>query len=60
MGLALSQAARKSSTVQSHISAILKRLVLFINEHNKKSEYLFWPDLASSHYAKNDITFLKA
>ena len=60
MRVAQGQAARKSTTVQSHIGNILKRLILFSNEHNKKYEYLFWPDLASSHYAKNEIIFLEA
>ena len=33
---------------------ILKRLVTFLNKHYKSSNnsYVFWPDLASSHYAK--------
>ena len=31
---------------------IQKRLVPFIEEHHKGSQYVFWPDKASSHYAK--------
>jgi hypothetical protein len=31
---------------------IKKRLLLFINQHHSDGKYIFWPDLASSHYAK--------
>ena len=30
---------------------IEKRLVPFVQEHYKNGKYVFWPDLASSHYA---------
>src|SRR5690242_19033186 len=28
-----------------------QRLLLFINNHFQNENYIFWPDLASSHYA---------
>lgn len=31
---------------------IIKRLLPFINKNHSDGKYLFWPDLASSHYAK--------
>ena len=37
-----------------------KRLIPFIDEHYKNEEYLFWPDLASSHYANEVVSFLDA
>jgi transposase len=36
------------------------RLIPFINEHHKNDEVVFWPDLASSHYANKVQDFLKA
>ena len=38
---------------------IKKRLLPFINEHHSDGEYLFWPDLASSHYANSVISFFQ-
>jgi transposase len=34
---------------------VKKRLIKFINKHHSDSNYLFWPDLASAHYAKDTI-----
>jgi hypothetical protein len=34
---------------------IKKRLVPFIEAHHSDGQYLFWPDLASAHYA-NSVT----
>ena len=34
---------------------IINRLVPFLDEHYPEGNYLFWPDLASSHYAKDTI-----
>ena len=31
---------------------IIKRLMPFINKYHSDGKYLFWPDLASAHYAK--------
>lgn len=36
---------------------IVKRLIPFINAHHSDGKYLFWPDLASSHYAKSVVNF---
>lgn len=38
---------------------IKKRLIPFINAHHSDNNYLFWPDKASSHYAKKTIELLK-
>ena len=37
-----------------------KRLIPFINEYHSDDNYVFWPDLASSHYAKNTIEWFKS
>lgn len=37
-----------------------QRLLPFIIKHHSCDEILFWPDLASSHYAKKVLEFLKA
>ena len=36
---------------QQYLRFLRMRLVPFINKHHKNGDYLFWPDLASSHYA---------
>lgn len=38
---------------------VKKRLVPFIEEHHSDGEYLFWPDQASSHYAKKVIEYFR-
>lgn len=37
---------------------IVKRLIPFIKQHYSQSSYVFWPDLASAHYAKKVIDYL--
>lgn len=37
---------------------IEKRLEPFISEHHSDGNYLFWPDLASSHYARDTLARL--
>ena len=39
---------------------IKKRLVKFIKEHHSDDNFVFWPDLASSHYAKRTLTELES
>ena len=34
------------------------RLIPFINKHHHATRYVFWPDPASSHYAKKTVEFL--
>ena len=34
---------------------IRRRLIPFINMHHSDGDYLFWPDLASCHYAKDTV-----
>lgn len=38
---------------------IKKRLIPFIRQHHSDGQYIFWPDLASSHYAKSVIRYLE-
>ena len=38
---------------------IKKRLIPFIRQHYPEDNYIFWPDLASSHYAKPVIELLE-
>ncbi|KAL4492613.1 hypothetical protein ABPG72_007726 [Tetrahymena utriculariae] len=38
---------------------IKKKLVPFIKKYHSEEDYIFWPDLASSHYAKTVIDFLQ-
>lgn len=37
---------------------IKSRLIPFIKEHHSDGNYVFWPDLASSHYAKTVTKYL--
>ena len=39
---------------------LIKRLKPFIAQHYKARKYVFWPDLASSHYAKSVTNWLKS
>jgi hypothetical protein len=39
---------------------IRKRLMPFIKKHHSDGNFVFWPDLASSHYAKSVLEYLKA
>ena len=34
---------------------IMRHLIPFLQQHNAYNNYVFWPDLASSHYAKDTI-----
>jgi hypothetical protein len=35
-----------------------ERLITFIEDNHSTEPYVFWPDLASSHYAKKTLDFL--
>ena len=37
---------------------IIKRLIPFINKHHSDGNYVFWPDLASSHNARSVTNYL--
>ena len=37
---------------------IMRRLIPFLHEHHAHDNYIFWPDLASSHYTKDPIALL--
>ena len=43
-----------------YMKALRMRLVPFIEKYYKNGDYLFWSDLASSHYADDVISFLEA
>ena len=34
---------------------IERRLIPFLQQHHADGDYIFWPDLASSHYAKDTV-----
>ena len=36
-----------------------KRLISFIKQHHEIEDVFFWPDLASSHYSKEVIAYLR-
>ena len=38
---------------------IKKRLIPFIEKHHSDGQYVFWPNLASAHYAKTVIAYLR-
>ena len=40
-------------------TCIQKRLVPFIEEHHMDDDFVFWPELASAHYAKIVLDYLK-
>lgn len=41
-----------------YIEKCLKKVKRFIDSHHQGDEILFWPDLASSHYAKKTVDWL--
>lgn len=38
---------------------IERRLIPFLQQHHADGDYIFWPDLASSHYAKDTVALLE-
>ena len=52
--------SRQAINSKTYIETLRKHLVPLINEHHKNGNYLFWPDLASSHYADDVIRYLEA
>ncbi|CAF4611291.1 unnamed protein product, partial [Rotaria sp. Silwood2] len=42
-----------------YVQKCLPKLLAFIKEHHQHDDYIFWPDLASSHYANTTIDWLK-
>src|SRR5690349_10746949 len=47
--------------IDQHIylnECIKKRLIPFLQEYHSDDNYVFWPDLASLHYAKSVIAHL--
>lgn len=55
--------AKKNCSINANVyskECFIKRLKPLINKHHSDGKYIFWPDLASSHYAKTTIeTFNK-
>ena len=52
---------QSGQAINQHIyleECIKKRLVPFIKAFHRNSKYVFWPDLASSHYAKSVIEYM--
>jgi transposase len=42
----------------TYIEKCLPKLLKFINKHHQDDKYIFWPDLATSHYAKTTTEWL--
>ena len=42
-----------------HDECIIKRLIPFIQEYHRDGKYVYWLDLASSHYAKSVTDWLE-
>lgn len=51
----------RSSSINSEVyrTKCLPKLVPFIEKHHKNDKIIFWPDLASSHYARDTIKWLE-
>jgi hypothetical protein len=45
-------------TAGVYIDECLSKLLLFIQTHHAGDEYIYWPDLASSHYANETTQWL--
>lgn len=43
-----------------YVKKCLPKLLAFINKHHQNDKYVFWPDLATSHYAKTTTEWLTA
>ena len=51
------------NAINQHVylnECIQKRLVPFIKKHHIGTKYVFWPDLASSHYARSVVDWLQS
>ncbi len=47
--------APKNCAIDSKIYSKEKRLIPFLKKYHAEGRYVFWPDLATAHYAKNMI-----
>ena len=43
----------------TYISILEKYLLKFIREHHSDGNYIFWPDLASSHYSEKTVSWMR-
>ncbi|XP_031621012.1 uncharacterized protein LOC116339331 [Contarinia nasturtii] len=50
----------KAIDSDTYINQCLPKLKQFIENHHTRAEIMFWPDLASSHYAKKTLNWLTA
>ena len=57
---ALDMETNKGSAINGdvYVKKCLPKLLAFINKHHQDDKYLFWADLASSHYAKKTMEWL--
>ena len=57
---ALHMETMKGSAINGdiYVKKCLPKLLALINKHHQGDKYLFWPDLASSHYAKQAMEWL--
>ena len=61
-GLSQSYIAPSGIAINSEVyinECIQSKLVAYINKYFKNDEYVFWPDLASSHYSKKALEAYK-
>lgn len=52
----------RNLSINQHIyreECIRKRLLPFIKKYHQDGKYIFWPDLASAHYANSVLNYLK-
>ena len=57
---ALHMETTKDSAINGDVyfKKCLPKLLAFINKHHQDDKYLFWPNLASSHYAEKAMEWL--
>ena len=50
----------KSESIKSniYIECLAKKLLPFIHKYHSDLNYVFWPDLASSHYSKETVAWM--
>lgn len=61
-GLSQAFITKSGNSINSQIyikECIKKRLTKFIDKHHSDGNFIFWPDLASSHYSKQTLEELK-
>lgn len=56
----VSRVRGEAVNAEVYIRDCLTKLVNFINQHHGDGNYMFWPDLASAHYARATLDWLEA